>query len=837
MLYQCIKRCKKLEHKQETGIPNQLIYSLLDSLGWKSKKAFNSQFLWEYMFGSDKEGRPKFSTSLQDANFEVWRRIANNLPYLLKHKGTARALKAVMACYGVPQSMLTIMEFGGPQDPTLGGSSQFTFDDRTAAIYLTGSLNDNGSSNIKIPWHSSSLTEDYPNSIEFRIKPAKIPNTSYTLISGSEWTLDLIQTTGSFGKLEFNFGGDQSVSTYFETSGTYYPYIETSIEYVYGPDWKTGTLDFPISLEHYSNVSINRHNSPDSSSWYEVWLATSNGSKIITSVSMSIAAVDGQWATGSSLQIGGNGYEGNIDEFRLWTVPLQRSKFENHTLFPDAINGNSVTASTSDLLFRLDFEYPKDRTKDSLIKNVSINQSYGESYATASNMYSASSYPYQYTPYDRTVTATVPSLGFNYSNKVRFEDQELIGDLSHKVRATKKAFDRAPIDSNHLGLFFSPIKELNMDILKVLGDFNIDNYIGDPSDEYKNTYSELDTLRHYYFERLDGRDIYEYIRLVKYIDKSLFEVLSDLAPARTNISKGLLIEPHFLERSKIKWEKPVSERNDFDTTVNIDETNNIDLSVLQKDAYLDVQDVATLSSERDNYDTTIDSTEITNLDATNPMYDSEIDYEFVDILETSYPTYPPQGSYEIACPTGATLTGEGGSYNSQQIGMDKHSLANIGYGLYAIRGNSVYRDYDGIFGNTETTGSRKSVFLVKEQKSKKVTTQTGGYPTTTSGPVTYTTITTNYETYSVSVLPFSGSISVAGDILEVTPVNGYLPTHYRYTNNLGEGMRCTFWKGSVQSAATTPDGLSPVETFTTNPNILRVAKTGRGSGEPILEVD
>jgi hypothetical protein len=28
-----------------------------------------------------------------------------------------------------------------------------------------------------------------------------------------------------------------------------------------------------------------------------------------------------------------------------------------------------------------------------------------------------------------------------------------------------------------------------------------------------------------------------------------------------------------------------------------------------------------------------------------------------------------------------------------------------------------------------------------------------------------------------------------------------------------------------------------VETFTTNPNILRVAKTGRGSGEPILEVD
>jgi hypothetical protein len=68
-------------------------------------------------------------------------------------------------------------------------------------------------------------------------------------------------------------------------------------------------------------------------------------------------------------------------------------------------------------------------------------------------------------------------------------------------------------------------------------------------------------------------------------------------------------------------------------------------------------------------------------------------------------------------------------------------------------------------------------------------------------------------------------------------LNGYFPTHYKYKNNLGEGMIRSFWQGSLQTAATTPDGLDPVETFTTNPNILKVAKTGRGSGEPILEVD
>jgi hypothetical protein len=301
---------------------------------------------------------------------------------------------------------------------------------------------------------------------------------------------------------------------------------------VFGPDVKTGSLDFPISTEYYSNIAINRYNSPGTGSWYEVWLATTDGQRIITSVSMSLFTLDSQWETGSTLQIGGGGYAGNVDEFRLWKTPLQLSKFQNHTLFPDAINGNDFDSSTKDLVFRLDFEYPKDRNIDVGIKNVAINESYGEQFASASNMWSAPTYPYQYTPYDRTVTANVPSLGLTYSNKIRFESASLVTDLSYKTRATKKAFDQAPIDTNRLGLFFSPTKELNMDILKAFGDFNIDNYIGDPSDEYKDSYKELENLREYYFERLASRDIYEYIRLVKYIDKSLFDVLADLSPAR-----------------------------------------------------------------------------------------------------------------------------------------------------------------------------------------------------------------------------------------------------------------------------------------------------------------
>jgi hypothetical protein len=827
-----LNRVKVVEEKVDLGIPDDLIWHLLKSFGWDGKRAFDSQFVWEYAFGQYKDGFQKYSMSLEEANNQVWRRIINNLPYLLKHKGTARAMKAIMACYGVPQSLLTIMEFGGPQDPSVGGSRQFTFEDRTAAIYLTES------SSVKIPWKS--VNGNVPAAIEFNFKPSSLPNTQYTLISSSQWTLDLIQTTGSFGRLELNFGGDVSntsyilepfasgspvVTTYYFDTASYYPFV-------YGPDLTTGSLGFPISTEYYSNICINRTDYAGDGSLYEVWLGTSNGDRIVTSVSMSIFTEDSQWVNVPSLQIGGNGFKGNVDEFRLWRIPLERGKFNSHVLQPDSIAGNSYTSSTEDLLFRLDFEYPKDRTADSFIKNVAINQTYGEPFASTNNMYSASVYPYQYTPYERTVTATVPSLGFNYSNKIRFEEQTLVSNLSYKTRATKKSFDRAPIDSNRLGLFFSPIKELNMDIVKAFGEFNIDNYIGDPSDEYRDSYKELEGLRTYYFERLD-RNINEYIQLVRYINKSLFDVLTDLAPARAKVSKGLLIEPHYLERSKVKWDRPTALQNNYDTNIDTNTDVIINSTFDVYNGELDAETITNLVVDVNNYDTTIEVGEETILDSAYLTYAGTIDAADDTILEATAPFY----DVEIDVPTGATLSGEADSYGFEIIGMEKDSISNLGFGLYGKSGFGIYKKYD-IFGNF--TQSRQNIYLVKEQYSRKVSTQTAGYPRNGALPgeqVKYQDVLVPYTKYRVSLMPFSGSISIGNEIVSVTPLNGYLPSHYRYTNNLGEGMIRSFWKGSQQNSTTTPDGLPAVEIFTTNPNILRVAKTGRGSGEPILEVD
>jgi hypothetical protein len=806
-----LSKFKKLDEAGLKGVPDNFVWNILKSFGWEGKRAFDSQFLWEYAFGQSKEGYPKYSTSLEDANNQVWRRILNNLPYLLKHKGTGRAMKAIMACYGVPQSMLTIMEFGGPQDPTKGGVSEFTFDDRTAALRLLSG------SSVLIPWKAVGAPLEYPQSIEFMFKPDSA--NSFTLVSASNFSLAVTSSnTGSV--LGF-------------TIGNYY----------------TTSSEFEFKLDNYNNVLINKTDA-GSGSVYDVYLKSGDGNRIITtsSLQLTISTSSGEWESGSNIRIGGSNpyFSGSLDEFRLWRVPLEISKFDNHTLFPDAINGNDYSSSTSDLYFRLDFELPRDRATFPSILNVAINEAYGEQFATANNMYSAPSYPYQYIPYERTVTAKVPSLGFNVSNKIRFESQytlsgqeisssidengnmvsEYTASLSHKSRATKKSFDNAPIDSNRLGLFFSPIKELNMDILKAFGDFNIDNYIGDPSDDYKDSYKELDGLREYYFERLD-RDINEYIQLVRYINKSLFDVLADMAPARAKISKGLLIEPHYLERNKTRWDKPIAVRGDHTSEINVDENVNLVSDYPTYEGEFADRVNATIGFDIANYDGVIDENEATELIGEKISYETLIDYNTDEFLEGEYPTYTSSIEFSL----GETLLAEYESIGKYEaIGMDKNSVANLGFGLFAPKGTTQYKRFTDLEGNVSQ--SRSNIFLVELTETKNILEQTNP-----NEPLLVEDTPRQFKRNVVSIIPFNGSVSVGNGVSNVTELSGYFHTHYRYMNGLSTGLERSYFIGSQQTATTTPDGLPPVETFTTNPNVLRVAKTGRGSGEPILEVD
>ena len=812
-----IEKSRGLGYKAKDGISDKLLFETLKSFSWNAKNLSADTQLWNYVFGTnDVQINPAKART-----YEVWRRIANNLPYLLKHKGTRRGVYALMACYGIPSSNLSILEFGGPEVDNANSKSKLVMDNITTALKMI-----NGSS-IEFDWKNTERNRK-PDTIEFFVKPST--SGTYQLISGSGWNITLSGSTGTdYGNVIFNYSGSNNISS----------------------------SKLPIFNEQFFGIEVSR-TSGSTSHVFELNVRQADKERTIfqESISASVLVSNSNWDNGSKIKLGNN-YVGSVDEFRLWSTPLEANVFYQHVSFPEMINGNHVSASTDDLFFRLDFEYPKNLNTYTTLPNVDTNMYFSSSLtrndyeegnnspiyslnpsasfsATASGFGNISDYPYQFESIDRSIVLEIPDGGSSrYStNKVRFESQELIGSLSSKSRATKKAFDQSPTDSNRVGLFFSPTKELNIDIAKSLGGLNLDNYIGDPSDRYKDNYNRLDSLRKYYFERFDGRDIYAYINLIKLYEKSMFEDIKKMLPARVKATTGLLIEPHFLERSKHKHRKPTGEANLFEAE--IDNRNDLILSSenIQKEVTLDAQSEYVLSGENNQKESIIDANLGESLIGTNYQYDTTINSDET-ILSSEY--YQNQTTIDAGLGEPTILT-EIDIINSNIV-VGQSDLELVGFGLFAQSGSAIRTYFDK---DKNLIKERVKVSIIKEKKTREYTYLTGSTDDrlyTALGTETY------YESY-VNIQPFTGSngsISTLpttnAKIVEVTPVSGYLKTHFRNTSDLTRGLENSFFRGSKNTAATTLDGTSPVETFTTNPNTLRVNKAGRDASEPILEVE
>jgi len=822
---------------KKTDISDKLLYDTLKSLGWDANNIAANKKLWEYSLGYNVDGDVKNSKTPKDRNNEIWRRILNNLTFLLKNKGTKRGIHALMACYGIPSSNLTILEFGGPEPAKRFNDIEDVGTTKLSMDNLTYTLNMNSGSIIELEWKTTDKG-DKPKTIELFTKPAYAGN--WTILSGSgNWNLQLSGSSDSeFGKVIFNSGSTTIVSSSL---------LPIFNDRFFGICLSTGSYGIKLDLKQIENDRNIFENAFSSS--------TSNN-----------------FSSGSKLWIGGN-YSGSIDELRLWSTPLSSSAFYKHVFFPEAINGNHISSSTEDLFFRLDFEYPKNLALTSSLINVDTNIYFSQSVVrndlengtvsiisfstifseNVSASFSASAYyfssslshPYNFEPLERTISLEIPNVGSSrYStNKIRFESQtDIFGNdvsgginLSVKSRATKKSFDNSPIDTNRVGLFFSPTKELNIDIAKSFGGISLDDYIGNPADEYKENYKSLDILRNYYFQRFDGRDIYQYINLIKSYEESLFKDIKKMLPARVKATAGLLIEPHILERSKIKQSKPTGSNYQQESLIN---TKQHILTTAETNQYvttINTDESQILSGQNNQYEGNVFTASVDSVLAENYQFTSSIDAD--NSITTESDMYQQQVTINAELSKG-TLLSEIDIYDLNSI-VGQTDFETVGFGIYAEHGHAIRT-----FFNKEgrRVKQRIKVDLITEQKSREVLKPNFVIPSTGKADPRggYYLTSSFYTETRLNIQPFSGSKVInagTGSIVSVVPVNGYLGTHYRNTSDLTRGMENSFFRGSKNTSATTLDGTPPVETFTTNPNTLRVNKAGRDASEPILEVE
>jgi hypothetical protein len=120
--------------------------------------------------------------------------------------------------------------------------------------------------------------------------------------------------------------------------------------------------------------------------------------------------------------------------------------------------------------------------------------------------------------------------------------------------------------SNDVEIGFSPADSINASITSSRlvtsstqpGYFNIMQLIGAPALQYSSSYIPLVELSNTYFnaEYTSRYNVWDFIRVIKYYNNSVFKMLRDWVPARASATTGIVIKSHMLERNKYPRHEP-----------------------------------------------------------------------------------------------------------------------------------------------------------------------------------------------------------------------------------------------------------------------------------------
>tara|TARA_B100001094_G_C18195830_1_gene810808 strand:- start:6540 stop:11420 length:4881 start_codon:yes stop_codon:yes gene_type:complete len=522
------------------GISKDIVREVAKSMGFEVNSGNDLVILPTYLLGKSSTGAALNETPSEAITEEIWKRILSNLPFFLKNKGTIRAMKGLINCYGIPSSILRVREYGGPDlndRVSYEIKRKFTYAlDFKSDEYLITEWKNDGTSGIK------------PETIEFRFR-SPISKNQVIVESEDKWAIELTDNgaVDNLGRLQFSISGS-SANTF----------ITSSLLPFYNDDmWsvmvtrKLATGNDLTADTATQNITYELTTKQYDASREQVVFA--NSSSITTNTSN----INTAFVADRDLYIGGASgsdkfhttrFSGSLMEFRLWSEPLSQSVFDNHVRAPKAYNGNTTSSMYDNLIFRLPLaDNTNLQSSPESIDDKSFTSNY---FASASaKEFSGNSFR---SLVDKEQLRS-PNIGPARRNatKIRTEASKLLGNLSSNIRQEVSAQSFAPIDSNKLGVYFSPVDVVNEDIMYSLADINLDNEIGDPRDQFKPTYRGLERVQSNYWKKYSrSNNFWDYMRIINFFDRSLFDQLSKLVPARANTNLGLLIEPNILERSK-----------------------------------------------------------------------------------------------------------------------------------------------------------------------------------------------------------------------------------------------------------------------------------------------
>ncbi len=554
------------------GISKDLVFNALQEKGIPAFDQFENSNLFEYLLGSDSGDNFQYQAPVSqsmvsasndgsipkgDIAKEVWKRLYHNAPYLLQTKGTERGIKALMACYGIPETILHVKEYGGPTT-TLNGIRTFSYKKHSkmtspavsgpTQVVMTDTLIPNTTKTLQVRFLPTK-----GSTTAFDIMSIVPPSSTNDVVIGISQSIDVTKgiNSGSFAHLVIASG------SLADSSAGRIKAISSSL---LGPIYNGEVWNLSVRLNSGSSegntVEAFATNTALDKSIYVLSCSIElpNFFTDMTAASNTIMIGNGS-SIGSHTSLGTliNPFTGSIQEYRAWTEKLTKNTIVTQSLSPFNYNGNTISSSFESLIQRLSLGSNNQTI-------VSGQQNQAPNIAMHSLHIANIVADTTVVPIEETHHLTTPdTVGSTMvSEKVRFDSGSVDDNiLSPFIRSEESTLDRQPLDYSTLGVFFSPTFEINEDIVNTLGPFSMDDYIGDPRHLASGSYPDLKTLKDVYDQKLERRyNFLDYFKTIEYIDHTIFKIIEQFVPAKANLKSGLVIEPHYLERNKFNFGNP-----------------------------------------------------------------------------------------------------------------------------------------------------------------------------------------------------------------------------------------------------------------------------------------
>lgn len=587
---------------------------MLETFGWNLDDSLEqTTLLNNYLTVEQRDGLNAMSA--EERLKAVRNRILSNLPQIYKAKGSEEAVRLLLACYGIPSVLLSVREYGGV-NYTDERASYTVYERAYLYQWNTSSMYDNfqvpAPSNAKTFLSKVSIDSSEPyvyNKEQILYGRVSGSATSSSLSGSGEWSVGFVRVPKkNTGNVFFRIGYKGNAQFKFSTPD--FPLFDGNIYSVM------------LRRNEPSTEYESSDNTDAIPCRYDLYVQRNEAGSRAVYITASKVCYDAEVNqlfdvsnTGSNIMIGGwfayhneQGYTGVMDKWQMWSDALTDSNFEDYVNSINSYSFSGSRANEKSLMFRMHTDYPFDLRQTqsngvwtgswqnanayyAVSSSTKLENNFAVAYApsvdwmTNTNAWvghqvlvydssscdyvSQSAYPFQFKVVDYPSTLATGKYGPNKfrNEKVRHVSQSVATRFDDKERSTYVPRNTTAPDSNQVGFFVDPQDFKNKDMVRFFGNFDFMDAIGNPGFQYSGSYNVLNNFRTEYAraknEHSGSRTLFnELITLYKfYFNRSIFEAIKNLTPARSNTLTGIIVEPTILERPKYQSKPVFSETN------------------------------------------------------------------------------------------------------------------------------------------------------------------------------------------------------------------------------------------------------------------------------------